>query len=84
MSQIQSTNCSADEAALLMKNAWKYIQVGSSHVRIHPPDSNVSVTRQGPVPYIGTVEVLQQADTTWGSADPQCSEVIGRLFPAIT
>jgi hypothetical protein len=83
MSPIHSTNCSADDAALLMKNAWKYVQVGATHVRIHPADSYVPVIPQGPVQYIATVEVLQKADSPWGTADPQCAEVISRLFPAI-
>jgi hypothetical protein len=80
---IQSTNCTADEAATLMRNAWKYVHVGNSHVRIHPPDSYVSVIPQGPVQYIAIVELLQEADCTWGTAEQDCHGIVTSLFPDI-
>jgi len=84
MSPIHSTNCTADQAATLMHNAWKYVRVSAAHVRIHPPDSYVPVSPQEPVQYIATVEVLQQADSTWGTADQACASIVAALFPAIT
>jgi hypothetical protein len=83
VNRIQTTNCSASHASVLMRNSWKYTRVASVHVRIHPPDSYVQIP--GPsVEYTATIEILSNADQTWGVADDECAAIVSALFPTLT
>lgn len=83
MECIHSALCTADQAATMMQNAWRYARVNSSHVRIRPPDSDVSVIPPGPVRYVATIEVLDAQDTTWGTADVAGVAAVQALFGAV-
>ncbi len=80
MNRLHSAGCTGDQAASLMGNAWKYVRVKNSHVRIHPPTSDVSILPPGPVRYIATIEVLSNQDATWGTGDSKSAGVVSDLF----
>ncbi len=83
MERIHSTLCTAEQAGAFMRNSWKYAKVGGSHVRIHPPTSDVSVLPPGPVRYVAAVEILDTEDPTWGSADAAGIAAISEVFGQI-
>jgi hypothetical protein len=78
--RIHSRTCTADQAAVFMQNAWRYARVGNSHVRIHPPTSDVSVHPPGPVRYVATIEVLDSEVAVWGRAEPDAVDAVRVLF----
>ena len=84
MDRILTSLCSAEHAGTLMRNSWRYTYVGRSHVRIHPPTSDVSIIPSGPVRHVAAIEILETEDRTWGSAEPAgisaVSEVFGKLL----
>lgn len=80
MEKIQSAICTADQAAILMKNAWRYALIGDFHVRIHPPASDVAAIPPGRVRYSASIEVLESESTAWGRADTDGQEAVRALF----
>ena len=80
MERIHSTTCSADQAAAMMKNSRRYARGKNSHVRIHPPTSDVSVSPSGRVRYVATVEVLDSDAAPWGQADADGGSAVAAVF----
>ena len=80
MDRILTAVCTADDAALLIRNAWRYLSLGGQHVRVRSPDSDISIHPSGPVRYLATIEILDDADNPWGDADNDCINVVSRLF----
>jgi hypothetical protein len=84
MEQIHSRTCSAEQAAaLIMKNAWRHALIGSHHLRIHPPTSDVSTSPQGWVRYVATLEFLDAADAPWGECDSAGIEAVKAVFRSL-
>ena len=66
-----------------MQNSWKYARIGNLHVRIHPPTSAVSVLPPGPVRHVAVLEILDNEDLTWGSADMDGIDAVSEVFREI-
>jgi hypothetical protein len=80
VAQILSAICTADQAAAFMRNSWRYARLGNSHVRIHPPSSDVSVNPNGPVRYVASIELLGSEAAPWGRAERDAIDAIGAVF----
>lgn len=83
MERIHSKTCSAEQAAALMRNSWRYARLGNSHVRIHPPTSDVSIHPPGPVRYVATIEVLDSEVVVWGRAEQDAVDAVVALFGSL-
>lgn len=80
MECILSTTCSADQAAAMMKNSWRFACKKNSHVRIHPSTSDISVSPSGPLRYVATIEILDSAAAPWGQAEADGVSAVAAVF----
>jgi hypothetical protein len=83
MDPIYSSPCNAEQAGIFMLNSWKYAKIENLHVRTRPPTSDIAVLPFGSVRYVAAIEILDNEDRTWGSADQDGIEAISNVFHSI-
>ena len=75
-----SRTCTGDQAAVLMRNAWRHALVCGVHVRIHPPNAYMTVHPPQPVRFISSVDVLASAIAPWGRAEAEAVAALEAIF----
>ena len=80
MNSIATRPCSAEQAGILNRNAWRCVRIGENHVRINPSSTVQPAIPAGPAQYTAAIEIMDSPIDDAEIPEQEAIDVIRRVF----